>query len=308
MSQIVNVKTGEIMEFSANEKLDAARANVAEGKDMAYVGLYENVLGNKQGKIKTAGEESMRATGGSIGAGFGSTYSVADTTIPFEYDWAKGKQAEIGNCIAQIQNKASSNISAIQGNLTKEQEKVLRESSKRSQAIREAKDEIRARSDSEFDQKVFNTANSSVRAGVFSDMSLTSSVGCSFAIMGTSEHAQWARDKGFKKVDGKDIWTTRADEKGLKKVSLIDADSVTRAKGYVFDVGVMISDVVDKHLTGPWSNEVSMAILKEIADRFPGKVDGDIKVIEDYNAKELAEIADMKALIIKEYDRIINEL
>lgn len=307
MSSIFNPKTKEEKEFTASKLLDDARVKVDPDGDMAFVKVSLGVLGNKKGNIKTGGAMGIRATGGAFAAGFGSMYCVADTTIPFRWEYGKMEQGSIMKTIAEIQNKLSAKLTAIQGKLDDQTELALRESAIRSRAIREAKTVLQEDDSSEFDQRTFNAANVNVRAGVITDMSLEGSVRCTFAIAQGSERVEWAISKGYKEVKGKGIYSIGADEKGLKKIYLVDAAKVEEAQIFVFEIGSKIQDIVTKQLSSGWTDEVSKEILTLINATIPGEATDPIKPIPEFTAGEIAKINDFRDTIVADYRKAMEQ-
>lgn len=307
MSKIFNGTRDKEMEFTASKKLDDGRRKKDPDGSMTFISFNFGVTGNRLGKNKTANENSGTSTGGSYQGLFGSDYSVAGLTIPISWKYGKEHTNEIMGEIASIQTKFSQNLTEIQGQLTAEQEKELRESAKRSQAVREAKEEIRSNGDDDFDQKAFDKANSGVRASVVSDMSLSAGIECTAAVGINSEEAKSARDRGWKtSKNDSGILSTRNKEKGLKSVYLMDIDRVKKAQDYVYEIGSQMQKLVDDNLKSGWSDEISMNILRGVNSIVKETSSKKIKVVPDYTADEIAEIAAFKKEIINNYDSIMN--
>lgn len=303
MSKIFTGAHDKELEFTANKELDSARRKKISDGSMTFVSINLSVLGNSAGRNKTMGEEVIGSTGGSFQALYGSEYCVADLTIPFSWEFGKTQMTVIMKEISELQTKMSQQLTRIQGSLSAEQEEMLRDSAMRSQAIREAKEEIRNGNDDDFDQNTFNKANAGVRAGVISDMSMNAGIECSAAVGINSEEAKSAKDRGWKTASGESgILTFRTKEKGLKSVYLMDAARVKEAQDYVFQVGSEIQSIVTEQIGSGWTNEGSLNILKQINRRIGETSDKYIKVVPPYNPSELSKIKEYKDIVINEYD------
>lgn len=304
MAKVLNVTTGEWTDNNLNSKMNDAVIKVVPDGDMCYVTLESSVTGNKTAEMRTGGDGGNKATGSSVRKHYGSDYAVADTTIPFTFDFCRNNE-RVMEAVATIQRKESVNISAIQGQLTEVQESALRTIALKSQAIREARQELERNEDS-LDSECFDRAVSGVKARAYSDMSLRGAIVSTAAIGAGSPNASFALDKGYKRVKGKDIYFDRQEEAGLKKVYLMDKDAIKRAQAHVWEVYIVLKDAIEKNLVGDWSNEVSLKILEEVAAALPGNPDGDAKEIPNFSAGELAEIAELKRHILKEYGEAVE--
>lgn len=307
MSKIFNSNRSKELEFIANQQMDSERRKKNPDGSMSFVGISLSVLGNSAGKTKTSGEQSGVSTGGSFQALYGSEYCVADLTIPFEWEFGKGHQNEIMGLIASIQTKFSQNLTEIQGKLSEDQEKIMRDSAMRSQAIREAKGEIKENEDDDFDQMTFNKANAPVRAKVISDMSLNCGIECSASIGINSEQSKSVTDRGWKRAkNDPGVLTHRQKEKGLKSVYLMDSDRVQKAQEYVYNLGEQMQKEVLDQLSSGWTNECSLNILKKIDSIVTETKSKKIKIIPEYSPAELDVIRQYKEQIIKDYDSRMN--
>lgn len=307
MSKIFNGTKDKELEFDSSQKLDSERRKKNPDGSMSFVQIGLSVLGNRLGKNKTSENNTGKATGGSFTGLYGSDYCSANITIPFSWEFGKSHMNDISSTIASIQTKLSQNATEIQGNLTKEEEKELRESAIRSQAIREAKAELQSNGDDDFDQKTFDKANMSVRASVISDMSLNLGVECTAAVGISSPEAKQARDRGWKtSKNDSGILSTRNKEKGLKSVYLMDPDRVAKAQDYVYNLGVQIKGKVDELIGSGWSDEISLNILKAIDGFIKETSSKKIKEIPDWNPDEIARIAAFKKQIVDTYDAQMN--
>lgn len=303
MSKIFTGAHDKELEFTANKELDAARRKKNGDGSMTFVSINLSVLGNSAGRNKTMGQEVVGSTGGSFQALYGSEYCVADLTIPFEWEFGKKNMTKIMGKISSIQTKLSKQLTKIQGKLTPEQEETLKDSAMRSQAIREAKEEIRTNGDDDFDQNTFNKSNAGVRAGVMSDMSLNAGIECSAAVGINSEEAKSAKDRGWKTAAGESgILTFRTKEKGLKSVYLMDSDRVIEAQDYVYEIGSQIQKVVQDNIKSGWANEISLNILEKIDELIKDDSSIQVKNIPAYTANELDRIREYKQAIVKDYD------
>lgn len=303
MSKIFTGTHDKELEFTANKDLDAARRQKNGDGSMTFVSINLSVLGNSAGRNKTMGQEVVGSTGGSFQALYGSEYCVADLTIPFEWGFGKANMTKIMGKISSIQTKLSKQLTKIQGTLTPEQEETLRDSAMRSQAIREAKEEIRTNGDDDFDQNTFNKSNAGVRAGVMSDMSLNAGIECSAAVGINSEEAKSARDRGWRTAAGESgILTFRTKEKGLKSVYLMDSDRVIEAQNYVYEIGSQIQKTVQDQIKSGWANEISLNILEKIDEMIKDDPNTQTKNIQAYTADELDRIRSYKQAIVKDYD------
>lgn len=267
------------------------------------------VLGNKQGEIKT-GDSSKRssksiATGSSLLTGLKSSYVTGKWTIPFGFNYVNDNVSKIIPIVASIQNKLSGILREAQGKVDGELAKKLRDTAIRSEAIQIAKERIMNRTSSEFDQGLFETANSLVRANVLTDMSMSAMVEINFSItMEDAELAPWAAQKGYKKsVDG-DYLVMHAKEKGLKKVYLHSAQLVADAQDKVDEVcGKIESRYKDFKAFTTFGSDNSLEALKLIDTCLDYKPSTITDVLfDEFSEEENRIIEDYVINIINRYD------
>lgn len=304
VDQKVNTHIHDIYENDPGRSLNTVNVKIDTG-----------VLGNKKGEIKTSGLGKQSNKGISVGSslmvGLKSSFVTGKWTVPFDMEWLEEHISEIIPVVASIQNKLSGIVREAQGDVSTAMKKRLRDTAIRSEAIQIAKEQISSKTNQQFDQEVFDGANEAIRAKVLTDMSFHAMVEVNFSISVEDDaKADWARQKGYTVSEDGDFMVMHAKEKGLKKVYLYSASSVSAAQDKVDEICQKIeSKLPDIKKFQTMGRDESLSVLKIIDDALdykPSTID-DV-LFEDFTDAERETISGYVKTIIDNYYAIAESL
>lgn len=289
-----------------NENIDYTCASTLSSKwdeknpkvDTEYLIINCSVVGQSAGRKSIESDDTSSAWA----AVHGRKYNNARISIPFEREFVSAHMSEIETLTSNIAAKCTGACGIVQNMMSTEEKAEGREAAMRSQAIREAKDDLQA-GGAVIDQDLFNEANRSVRADVASKVVFEYGVSVSARRIKDTEGLQDKRQFKRKNItvgNSPEIgYVVTMDEKGLKKVPLMTQAMRDKAEKYVLDFAKVIVEEISKICDDPTS-ERCLAAVRAISKKMPGDEKVSVKIPE-YTEAEKAKIAQWKEEVISNY-------
>lgn len=266
--------------------------------DTEYLIIDASVLGNAAGKKAVDNDDASSAWA----AVHGRKYNNARIAIPFDREFVSEHYSEIAKITEEIAKKCTGTCSVIQRMMTNEEKEQGRETSMRTQAIREAKQEI-MNSSGTIDEELFKEANASVRASAASKVEFNHGVSVSARRIhdtdGLNDKKQFKR-KTVTIGDAPTVgYVVTMNEAGLKKVPVMNQKMREAAEDSVMRFAKVVVEEVSKIADDPDSVK-SLNAIKAIRDKMPGDPKLAIEVAP-FSTDELNKIAMWKEEVLNNY-------
>lgn len=288
----------ESVDYKCAADLSESWDKIHPGEDTEYQIINSAVLGNSVGRKALDMDDGSSAWA----AVHGRKYNNARIAIPFTRAFVAEHFSEVVQCAETISRKCTGQCAVLQRMMSNEQIQEGREIAMRTQAIRDAKEELQA-GGSVVDDDLFREANRSVRGEVTSKVYFEHGAAVAARRLKDTEGLENKKQFKRKNVTVNSSPTTAyvvtMDEKGLKKIPIMNQEMRNKAEKMVLEFAKVVQEEISKIALEP-SNDKCLNALKAIASKMPGDVNLTVNVPE-YSEEELLQIAKWKDEVISNY-------